>query len=139
MGDNRSIYFNSSNYKNTSIYLPQDYFTDPWYVYLQLGKYTIAISLIFYSKCLLLLRQNFQMFKYGGPEVPYVVNTKSKGKKNVLLMASQPPLLGVTKDEKKKPGIYKYYDYTKVGTDSMDYRMSANTVKTKSKRSCIRP
>ena len=64
----------------------------------------------------------------------YVVNTKSKGKKNVLLMASQPPLLGVTKDEKKKPGIYKYYDYTKGGTDSMDYRMSANTVKTKSKR-----
>ena len=64
----------------------------------------------------------------------YVVNTKSRGKKNVLLMSSQPPLLGVTKDEKKKPAMYKLYDYTKGGTDQMDYRMAANTVKTKSNR-----
>ena len=49
-------------------------------------------------------------------------------------MASQPPLLGITKDDKKKPGIYKFYDYTKGGTDAMDYRLGINTVKTKSKR-----
>ena len=49
-------------------------------------------------------------------------------------MASQPPLLGITKDDKKKPGIYKFYDYTKGGTDAMDYRLGVNTVKTKSKR-----
>ena len=64
----------------------------------------------------------------------YVVNTKSSGKRNVLLLSSQPPLLGVTKDVKKKPAIYKFYDYTKGGTDAVDYRMGVNTVKTKSKR-----
>ena len=32
----------------------------------------------------------------------YVVNTKSSGRKNVLVLATVPPLLGVTKDNKKK-------------------------------------
>ena len=48
-----------------------------------------------------------------------------------MVMASQPPLLGVTNYDKKKPGIYKFYDYTKGGTDAMDYRLGINTVKTK--------
>ena len=30
------------------------------------------------------------------------------------------PLLGVTKDEKKKPAIMKFYDFTKGGTDIID-------------------
>ena len=34
--------------------------------------------------------------------VSYVVHTKSKGVKNILLLSTQPPLLGVTKDDGKK-------------------------------------
>ena len=30
--------------------------------------------------------------------------------------------------------LYKFYDYTKGGTDQVDYRLAANTVRTKSKR-----
>jgi hypothetical protein len=46
----------------------------------------------------------------------YVVNTKSKGKKNVLVLSTIPALpdMGVTKDDgKKKPAVIKLYDYTK--------------------------
>ena len=64
----------------------------------------------------------------------YVVNTKSSGLRNVLLMSSFPPLLGLTKDETKKPGIYKVYDFTKGGTDYVDYRMGANSTRTKCTR-----
>ena len=46
----------------------------------------------------------------------YVVNTKSSGKQNVLVLSMMQPLLGVTKDDgKKKPAIIKLYDFTKVG------------------------
>ena len=42
----------------------------------------------------------------------YVVKTKSKGKKNIILLATMSPLLGVTKDDgKKKASIYKFYDF----------------------------
>ena len=51
----------------------------------------------------------------------YAVKTKSTGLRNVLLLSSMPPLLGTTKDDgKKKPAIYKLYDFTKGGTDVMD-------------------
>ena len=44
----------------------------------------------------------------------YVVNTKSSGKLNVLVLATANPILGVTKDDgKNKPAIIKFYDYTK--------------------------
>ena len=44
----------------------------------------------------------------------YVVNTKSKEAKNVMLVSTIQPYLGVTKDNgKKKPSIYKLYDFTK--------------------------
>ena len=59
---------------------------------------------------------------------------QGKEEKNVLMMCSQPPLTGVTKDAKQKPAIYKFHDYTKSGTDQVDYRLSANTVRTKSRR-----
>ena len=50
-------------------------------------------------------------------------------------MCSQPLLIGViTEDNKRKPAIFKFYDYTKGRTDQDDYRLSANTVNTKSKR-----
>ena len=67
--------------------------------------------------------------------VSYVVHTKSKGVKNILLLSTQPPLLGVTKDDgKKKPAIIKFYDFTKGGTDIMDQRMDSYTTSSKSKK-----
>ena len=48
----------------------------------------------------------------------YVVNTKSKVKKNELALTTLPPLLGTTiDDQKNKPAILKLYDFTKGGTD----------------------
>ena len=63
-----------------------------------------------------------------------VVKKKNNGKRNVLMIATQPTLLDVTKYTKKEPDIYKFHDYTKGVTDSVDYRMGVNTVKTKLKR-----
>lgn len=51
----------------------------------------------------------------------YVVKSKSSGLRNVLMLSSVEPLLGVTKDDKEfKPAIYKLYDLTKGGTDSVN-------------------
>ena len=36
----------------------------------------------------------------------YVVKTKSKGKNNIIILATMSPLLGVTKDDGKKKGIF---------------------------------
>ena len=53
----------------------------------------------------------------------YVVKT-SKGKKNMILLSSTPPILGITKDDgKSKLVIHKVYDFTKGGTDIIDQRM----------------
>ena len=61
----------------------------------------------------------------------YVVNTKSKGKKNILVLSTMPPLLGVTKDDgKDKPAIIKLYDFTKIGTDIVDQINARSTTKT---------
>lgn len=63
----------------------------------------------------------------------YVTNTKSKGIKNVLLLSTVPPLLGLTKDDgKKKPAIYKLHDFTKGGTDVIDQRIHFYTSNSKS-------
>lgn len=65
----------------------------------------------------------------------YVVSTKSKGKKNVLLLSTVSPILGITKDDGvRKPAIYKLYDFTKGGTDIIDQRINFYTVHTKSRR-----
>ena len=65
----------------------------------------------------------------------YVVKTKSTSLRNVLLLSSMQPLLGTTKDDgKKKPAIYKLYDFTKGGTDVMDQRMATFSCKAKSNR-----
>ena len=64
----------------------------------------------------------------------YVVKT-SKGKKAVLMLSTMEPLLGVTKDDqKKKPALYKFYDFTKGGTDIVDQKMGSYTVKPKCRR-----
>lgn len=65
----------------------------------------------------------------------YVVRTKSTGRRNVIMLATMKPILGVTKDDgKKKPGIYKLYDFTKGGTDIVDQRSQSLTCKAKSNR-----
>jgi hypothetical protein len=64
-----------------------------------------------------------------------VVNTKSKGKKNVLVLSSVPPILAITKDDgKQKPAIIKFYDFSKGGTDIVDERIGYYSTNTKSRR-----
>ena len=64
----------------------------------------------------------------------YVVKTKSTGLRNVLLLSTVQPILGVSKNPKKKPAIYKLYYYTKGGTDIIDQRMGTYSCHTKSRR-----
>ena len=46
------------------------------------------------------------------------VTKKSKGKKNVIVLSTIGLLLGTTIDDDKcKPAIIKFYDFTKGGTD----------------------
>ena len=69
--------------------------------------------------------------------ISYVVNTKSKGKKNIVVLSTVPNLatLGQTKDDhKEKPAAIKVYDFSKGGTDIMDQRMGSFTTSTKSNR-----
>ena len=64
----------------------------------------------------------------------YSVNT-SQGLKNVLMLSTVQPLLGVTADDdKKKPAIMKLYDFTKGGTDVPDQKMKKASTKPKSSR-----
>ena len=50
----------------------------------------------------------------------FAANTKSSGKRNVLLLTTMQPILGTTKDDgKKKPVVSKLYDYTKGHTNLM--------------------
>ena len=50
----------------------------------------------------------------------YVVRSSS-GKKNILVPTTMRPLFGVTSDDgKKKPALYKLYNFTKGGTDIVD-------------------
>ena len=69
----------------------------------------------------------------------YVVKTKY-GKKNVLLLSTMRPIMGVTKDDgKQKPGLYKLYGFTKVGTDDYDQRAESYSVKPTSRKWTIVP
>ena len=54
----------------------------------------------------------------------YIVNTKSTGKRRVLLLSTMSPILGVTKDnDKEKPAWTELYNLTKGGTDIVDQRI----------------
>ena len=47
----------------------------------------------------------------------YVVNTESSGKRNILVLSTLNPILGLTKDDgKSKPAIITFDDFTKGGT-----------------------
>ena len=61
-----------------------------------------------------------------------------KGKQNVILLSTTPPILGITKDDgKSKLGIYKVHDFTKGGTDIIDQRLGFYTCKPKSRKLTI--
>lgn len=64
----------------------------------------------------------------------YIVKTKSE-RKNVLLLSTMRPLMGITKDDgREKPAIYKLYDFSKRGTDECDQRVESYTLKPKSRK-----
>ena len=63
----------------------------------------------------------------------YVPKT-AKGKKNVMVVSTAQPLMGVTKDKKTKPAVIKLYDFTKGGTDIADQKMGAYATKSKSRK-----
>ena len=52
----------------------------------------------------------------------------------MLLLSSVQPILGVSKNPKRKPSIYKLHDYTKGGTDIVDQCMGTYSCHTKSRR-----
>ena len=67
--------------------------------------------------------------------ISYLVNTKSSGKRNVLVLSTLNLILGLTKDDgKSKPAIMKFYDFTKGGTDIVEQIMGKHTVKPKSSK-----
>ena len=65
----------------------------------------------------------------------YTVQTKSKGKKNVVILSTTRPMHSCTKDDNKsKPQIFKFYDFTKGGTDIVDQMNDYFTTRAKSLR-----
>ena len=65
----------------------------------------------------------------------YTTKTKSKEMKNIFVMSTMQPLLGITKDDdKQKPAVIKFYDFTKGGIDVMDMKTSKFSCKTLSHR-----
>ena len=59
----------------------------------------------------------------------------SKRQKNVLLLSTIEPLLGVTNDnDKSKPSLHKLYGFTKGGTDIVNQKIGSYTVKAKSRK-----
>ena len=63
----------------------------------------------------------------------YVPKT-GKIKKNVMVVSTVQPLMGVTKDEKRKPAVIKLCHFTNGGTDIVDQKMGAYTTKSKARK-----
>ena len=55
----------------------------------------------------------------------YLFPTKSSGQCNVFLRSTVELILGVTIGDGKKNITCKLYDFTKAGTDVMEYRFGA--------------
>ena len=63
----------------------------------------------------------------------YTVKTKSKGKKNVVVLSTSRPLHDKTiDDDKEKPQIIQFYDFTKGGMDIVDQLNDYYTTRSKS-------
>ena len=64
----------------------------------------------------------------------YVVKT-FKGKKDVILLSTAPPILDIIQgDGKNKLGTYKVHDFRKGGTNIIDHKMGFYTRKPKSNK-----
>ena len=63
----------------------------------------------------------------------YMVKTKP-GMKNVLLLTTMEPAHYVTDGKKKKPYMYKIYDFTKRGIDIPNQRVGTYTGKVKTRK-----
>jgi hypothetical protein len=65
----------------------------------------------------------------------WVVNTKSAGKKNVMLLTTTVPIVGKTMDDgKDRPAIISLYNFGMLGTDRVDQYAQFFTTRVKSKR-----
>ena len=63
----------------------------------------------------------------------YTVQTKSKGKKNVVILLTTRPMHSSTKDDNKsEPQIFKFYDFKKGGIDIVDQMNYYFTTRAKS-------
>ena len=71
--------------------------------------------------------------KGKGNLTSYVISTRKKKNKNIIVLATAEPPLGVMiDDEKQKTAIIKLYNFTKGGTDSINPKMGFYSVKRKS-------
>ena len=78
---------------------------------------------------------NYKSLKKDLFLLSYTVKTKSSGKKNVFHLSTMRPLNGTARDDiKQKPGIYKFYYFTKDGMDIMDQLNDYYTVCSQSNR-----
>ena len=65
----------------------------------------------------------------------YTIKTKSKGKKNFVVLSTSRPLHSKTIEAgKEKPQIIKFYDFTKGGTDIVEQLNDYYTTRPKSCR-----
>lgn len=65
----------------------------------------------------------------------FVAHTRSHCLKNILLINTVPPIMGIIIDDTQKTSaIYKLYDFTKEGTDVIDQRINFYSVNTKWRR-----
>jgi hypothetical protein len=65
----------------------------------------------------------------------WVVDTKSGGKKNIMLLTTTNPILGKTMDDgKDRPALISFYNYAMLGTDRMDQLAQHYSVRVKSSR-----
>ena len=76
---------------------------------------------------------NFEKEKKNICLTSYTVKTKSKGKKNVVVLSTSRPLHDKTiDDDKEKPQIIQFYDFTKGGMDIVDQLNDYYTTRSKS-------
>ena len=69
----------------------------------------------------------------------YTVVNKSRGKRNIVILSTMIPYRGISKDSRRKPAIFKLYDFTKGGVDVVDQRMAnwSTQIKTTKWTVCI--
>ena len=64
----------------------------------------------------------------------FVVNSKTIEKRNILILSTIHKVFKLLKDQKKKPDLYKFFDYTTRGTDIVHQKISFYSSKSKSRK-----